>query len=134
MLEEYQWIPTKKIKWKPLRHLYAMVVVVCAFVIFRADTLGQAGTMYAAMFTGISMDALSWNALTQLFTPLFLVVFFAAIVACTPILPFVQRKVKGHRLELVCQSSSYVVTFLLLILCILNLSVSAYNPFIYFRF
>ena len=127
MLEEYQWIPTKKIKWKPLRHLYAMVVVVCAFVIFRADTLGQAGTMYAAMFTGISMDARSWNALTQLFTPLFLVVFLAAIVACTPILPFVQRKVKGHRLEL-------VVTFLLLILCILNLSVSAYNPFIYFRF
>ena len=134
MLEEYQWIPTKKIKWKPLRHLYAMVVVVCAFVIFRADTLRQAGTMYAAMFTGISMDARSWNALTQLFTPLFLVVFLAAIVACTPILPFVQRKVKGHRLELVCQSSSYVVTFLLLILCILNLSVSAYNPFIYFRF
>ena len=134
MLEEYQWIPTKKIKWKPLRHLYAMVVVVCAFVIFRADTLGQAGTMYAAMFTGISMDALSWNALTQLFTPLFLVAFLAAIVACTPILPFVQRKVKGHRLELVCQSGSYVVTFLLLLLCILNLSVSAYNPFIYFRF
>ena len=134
MLEEYQWIPTKKIKWKPLRHLYAMVVVVCAFVIFRADTLGQAGTMYAAMFTGIFMDALSWNALTQLFTPLFLVAFLAAIVACTPILPFVQRKVKGHRLELVCQSGSYVVTFLLLILCILNLSVSAYNPFIYFRF
>ena len=134
MLEEYQWIPTKKIKWKPLRHLYAMVVVVCAFVIFRADTLGQAGTMYAAMFTGISMDARSWNALTQLFTPLFLIVFLAAIVACTPILPFVQQKVKGHRLELVCQSSSYVVTFLLLILCILNLSVSAYNPFIYFRF
>lgn len=134
MLEQYQWIPTKKMKWRPLRHIYAMLVVICAFVIFRADTLRQAGEMYAAMFTGISIDALSLSMFTQLLSPVFVVTFLVAIAACMPIVPTIQQRIKGHCLENIFQGGSYVLTFLLLILCILNLSVSAYNPFIYFRF
>ena len=134
MLEQYQWIPTKKMKWKPLRHIYTMLAVVCAFVIFRADTLGQAGEIYAAMFTGISIDALSLSAFTQLLSPAFIVTFLAALVACTPVIPAVRRRIKGTSCEGILHSGTYIVTLLLLILCILNLSVSAYNPFIYFRF
>ncbi len=134
MLEQFQWIPTKKMKWKPLRHIYTMLVVVCAFVVFRADTLSQAGEIYAAMFTGFSMDSLSLSVFTQILSPVFMITFAVSIIVCVPVVPFMKNWLWGHSLENAAEAASYVATLLLLLLCILSLSVSAYNPFIYFRF
>jgi alginate O-acetyltransferase complex protein AlgI len=134
MLEQMQWIPTKRMKWKPLRHFYTMLVVTLAFVIFRADSLSQAGQMYAAMFTGISVSGLSLSAFAQLLSPVLIVTLVAAIVGCMPVLPYVQNRLRNYRSMRIVQCTAYMATVPLLVLCIMNLSVSAYNPFIYFRF
>jgi alginate O-acetyltransferase complex protein AlgI len=134
MLEQMQWIPTKRMKWKPLRHFYTMLVVTLAFVIFRADSLSQAGQMYAAMFTGISVSGLSLSAFAQLLSPVLIVTLVAAIIGCMPVLPYVQNRLRNYRSMRIVQCTAYMATVPLLVLCIMNLSVSAYNPFIYFRF
>ena len=44
-------------RWpRPLRHGYALLTVLCLWVVFRADTLSDAGVMFAAMF-GLSAAA-----------------------------------------------------------------------------
>ena len=43
---------TKKKKWfRPLGHVYTMLVVIVGFVMFRADTLRQGFCVIAAMFS-----------------------------------------------------------------------------------
>ena len=49
MCEEKHWIPVHR-GWRVFNHIYTLLMVTVGFVIFRADTMGQAGTMLAAMF------------------------------------------------------------------------------------
>ena len=52
VLEDCGAIPVDKLKGKRIGQLYTLLVVVLGFTLFRADTLTQAGAMYAAMFSG----------------------------------------------------------------------------------
>ena len=55
-LEQAGWA-ARLARWpRPLRHGYALLVVLCLWVVFRADTLPDAGVMFAAMF-GLSAAA-----------------------------------------------------------------------------
>lgn len=65
--------------------------------------------------------------LLPLMTPLNIVVIFFAILLSAP----VKTKLEGNK---VLSKISWVVTPLLLVLCIMNLAGGTYNPFIYFRF
>ena len=55
VLEDCGAIPVDKLKGKRSGQLYTLLVVVLGFTLFRADTLTQAGAMYAAMFSGIGL-------------------------------------------------------------------------------
>mgnify|MGYP000006653856 FL=1 len=55
VLEDCGAIPVDKLKGKRIGQLYTLLVVVLGFTLFRADTLAQAGAMYAAMFSGIGL-------------------------------------------------------------------------------
>ena len=49
-LEQAGWA-ARLARWpRPLRHGYALLVVLCLWVVFRAETLPDAGVMFAAMF------------------------------------------------------------------------------------
>ena len=53
VLEDCGAIPVDKLKGKRSGQLYTLLVVVLGFTLFRADTLTQAGAMYAAMFSAL---------------------------------------------------------------------------------
>ncbi len=133
-LEQYQRIPAKKIKWKPLAHIYTMLAVVLMFVVFRANSLPQAGTIYKAMFTCLPRSLSQLSAFTQLLTPTFIAVFVIAVIASAPVLPRLRSALQNKKYCPAVCTASYVLSLPLFILCVLKLSVSAYNPFIYFRF
>ena len=133
MLESYKLLNTEK--WfKPLRHIYAMLVTVLAFVFFRADTLGEACRFIGHMFnpTGITSEK---NAmfLSQI-TPVYIIMFVAAVVFSMPVWQTLRSKVKSKELLLYGETGSYVISLVLLAMCIITLSSASYNPFIYFRF
>lgn len=115
-----------------LGHIYAVLVVMVGFVFFRADTLSQGffwvKEMFAGPFTSNVSDAV-WNELMllPLMNPLNICVLIAGVILSAPL----KEKLQKYS---VLDKISWVVTPLLLILCIMNLAGGTYNPFIYFRF
>jgi alginate O-acetyltransferase complex protein AlgI len=49
LLESYGIIRTDKM-WKPLRHIYTLLIVILSFVLFRADNFNQALDFLGSMF------------------------------------------------------------------------------------
>jgi len=123
-LEYKNLIPLKN---KVFAHIYTMFVVLCGFVIFRADTVGQAVHILGAMLTGFCADAAELVLIAKLLTPYNLVCILAAFVLSAPISRWLAARIR-HQMVV------YAASMLLLILCIMNLAANSYNPFIYFRF
>jgi alginate O-acetyltransferase complex protein AlgI len=124
----------------PLRHAYALLVVMAGWVFFRADTLTGATAMLAAMAGGggsvPATYAPAWYWNTEV-----LLAFLAGVVGATPILPALARRLARSDEEagigtLGWQGSlAAVVALLTIFSASLMLSAArSYNPFIYFRF
>ena len=129
-------------------HVYTMLVVLIGTVIFRADTLPFAFRYIGRMFTGFDQSAVSLSFAVQRLTPLFLVMFAAAVFFSGPFRKIAERipaltgrPVRGKDLaeKTICtgpvvECVLYVLAFVLLLWCLIRLSGGSYNPFIYFRF
>lgn len=133
LLEEY--LPIRKLP-KPIGIVYTLLVVTVAFVLFRADSFAQGGTIIAQMFTGWHFEYACVELAMRQLTPLFIATFAAAIVAATPIKGAIERKIDAlpDSSAAALEVASYVFAFVLLALSMLALSGGGYNPFIYFRF
>ena len=121
-----------------MQHLYVILVVVNAWVFFRAETLeyalrylgimygiGSAGTMYPYIYIGLDYE--------------FYATLTAALLLAAPLYPAMVRLVEQADIEY--QPVSVAISLakccffgLLLLFTTLNLANGAYNPFIYFRF
>ena len=134
LLEEY--LPIRKLP-KPVGWVYAMLVVMLAFVLFRADTFEQGLHFLSQMFVG-------WGPLTSeaqvllmgQLTPLFLFTLVLGAVGSFPWLPKLKERLATlsvpaqHRADALAS----VACLGLLVLCLVTLAGGAYSPFIYFRF
>lgn len=120
-------LPIKKCKIRWLRQFYAVLEAVLAFVIFRAESMAQAGRMFGMMFTGVEFTPENVSNCVSILNPLYLVTLIFGLVCAVPV-----KKKLEHSEGL--QRLSYVICMGLLALCICRLSADAYNPFIYFRF
>lgn len=128
MLEQY--LPKcEKRSWilSIVKHIYTVLVVCVGFVFFRAETLSQGFFFVKEMFTGFHYEAAAMNFALSNLTPMVLVMFAAAVLFAMPVRKGVE-KTKGY------QGASYVISILLLVLCMMSLASNSYNPFIYFRF
>ena len=125
VLEDCGAIPVDKLKGKRIGQLYTLLVVVLGFTLFRADTLAQAGAMYAAMFSGIGLHWLGTAAVWAKFTPAFALTLCLALLLCTP----VAREHTPKR-----ENVTFIGSLALLLLCMMYLAAGSFNPFIYFRF
>ena len=132
LIESY--IPKIKIP-KFIKHIYLLLVVTVGFVIFRADNISHGIFMIEKMFTGFDFTPTSMSVFIGEMTPLFITSLIVAIVASLPLKNFVNSIVsKSEKTMIVYNSALYVISFELLVLCMLNLASGSYNPFIYFRF
>ncbi len=129
MLEEYvPFIRKKGGRVKEIAgHLYALFVVLIGFVFFRAESMEQGIFWIREMFTGMHFDRTSMILCMSLLTPVHLAAFAAGMVGSVPI----KKRMECRSLW---QMASWLVTPLIIILCMLNLAGGTYNPFIYFRF
>ena len=111
--------------------LYTMLVVLVGWVFFRAETLADAMEYLKCMFTfggGIT------NGMAQ-FDNLSFFITVAAIILCVPVYPFIKSKIEktecGKKVSFIIEA---VLAAALLVLSVIFLTGSGYNPFIYFRF
>lgn len=131
LLEEI--LPIRKLP-KILGHIYTILVVSTGFVIFRAETFLQGAFIIGKMFAGWSFTEGQMAFAIEQLTPVFLIMFLAALVGCVPAGPYIRQKISGTRIEGILQPVSYILSVPLLVLCMCNLASGSYNPFIYFRF
>ena len=121
-LEDF--VPAGRSLWRSIAgRIYTFFVVLVGFVLFRAETLGKAGTMLIAMFTDWSCSVSDLAGVLRFCTPYFVVVLLVCVVASIwkPKFAFPV-------------SFSNVLTLILLLLCLLTVASATYSPFIYFRF
>lgn len=115
---------TEKLSW--FAHIYTMLIVTLAWVIFRADSLSSAGLYFAHLF-GVKGKVFDTEFVEYLKGSWTILCF--AFIGCTPVFRKVMTKIK--------EKAGWVESIWLLIVFVLSLLqvISAsYNPFIYFNF
>ncbi len=125
------------VRW--VRQALTWVLVVLAFVIFRADTVSSAFRYIGAMFAGVNFGAAAMTVFVNHLTPVNLIILLCCFLS--------MRRWKFGKYTFgeaalgenglypsVVQAGRCVVSVILLGLCMMSLASNAYNPFIYFRF
>ncbi len=123
---------------RTLGHLYTMLVVTLAFVVFRADTFGQALQVLQAMLVGWDAQHMGASAarvlLWQQLTPTTLAALAVGVACALPVAPKVQAwaeaTLQPGTQQLLLDGFALVAG----IVCAATLASGTYNPFIYFRF
>ncbi|MCX6274040.1 MAG: MBOAT family protein [Bacteroidetes bacterium] len=128
--------------WKPLRHLYTLLVVLIGWVFFRADTFEQAFSYTAKLFSFagnkgfaeaafyINSEVLLYLIIALIFSTALPKKSYLLLKKYTMQMPSLAKQVFNN-LQYLFSNVSLLCIF---ILCVLYLATSSYNPFIYFRF
>ncbi len=122
---------------KPFRHLYALLIVINAWVFFRVETLLDAFQYLQVMYgfgDALALHPYIWIKMDiSFFTSL-----IAAIILVTPLYKFLKRNISLIEFNSLayCMISLIRIGFfgILFLFSITHLSAGSYNPFIYFRF
>lgn len=118
------------------RHFYTIFVTIIAFVFFRADTLTDACRFIGRMFVP-DFGSVGHTLFMKELTPMYLMMLAAAAIFSMPVIRTASAKLQSSgksKAAGAAEDASYVVSLILLGLCIVTLSSASYNPFIYFRF
>jgi alginate O-acetyltransferase complex protein AlgI len=131
--------------WLPIRHGYALVIVMVGWVFFKADTLPHALNFLSAMAGFGQGLGIRYSTGIYLNNEVKLVLL-AAVLASMPIIPMLIRvrdrvaSVENGRgwlawlVEPVFAFTPVVTLLALLVVSAMLLAAGTYNPFIYFRF
>lgn len=125
--------------WKPVQHLYLLLVVIVSWVFFRSDTLSD-----AINYLGAMTDLASWHSMelqiAKVTTNESAYIFILGIIFSMPIYQWIKKHLSAitSSKNITIISLLYAPKFLfltsILFLSILKIASSTYNPFIYFRF
>jgi alginate O-acetyltransferase complex protein AlgI len=129
-----------------LGQTYTVLVVLAAWVLFRADTLPEAGTIYRAMLGLAHRSAGALNAVALLDRQA-RIVLLAGLIGATPALAWTTRdwraRLAQHRGvtllaaadgSLTLQGLRLMLLGTVLLGALISIASTSYNPFIYFRF
>lgn len=125
----------KKMKSTLLKHVYTLLVVNAAWVVFRADDLFQAGRFYMNML-GLNHNGFFSDTAAMLLRENW-VFFLLGIVFCTPIARNMNEMLYERPDSVVNKVYTFcypIVMLLILVISVSYLASGTYNPFIYFNF
>lgn len=144
MLEKLLWGKTMQ-KIPVVRHLYTMLAVIVGWVIFRADTLAEAGQMLYAMAGGYGLGTgnVTYVMILERSSAggVFLLAMAAGILLSADVPTKVRRAFSAYvtssntpALRTAAETAGCVLSVGLLVLSVASIASGSYNPFIYFRF
>lgn len=111
--------------WSPLQHMYTMVLVMFGWVLFRANTLNYA-IKYIYTMMGFNCTSLI-DSKAIYYISEYIAEITIAIITSVPIYPLIDSKIDGCFIK-------PIIIMVLMIICVIYLITSTFNPFIYFRF
>lgn len=119
--------------WRPLRHLYVMLVVAVGWVFFRCDTLPAARRFLQTMAGAGDTRSALLPVEAFLTTEAGLALAAGAVLATMPAWRLLTTR-EGALSSAPARVLGHAALLLILALCLLEVSGGAYNPFIYYRF
>ncbi len=139
ILETAGIIAIEKVKWKWVKHVYTLLIVILLFVIFRADSISYGLEYIKVMFTGFDFSVAKTMVGLEFIDVFTVILFILACVGSTNIVERISIKLEGIRIVnerkyRMLERASYVIVMVFFVIDILFLASNAYNPFIYFRF
>ncbi|MGM0876430.1 MAG: MBOAT family O-acyltransferase [Bacillota bacterium] len=122
--------------WRPIQHLYVILIFMVGWVFFRADNFSYSFDYLKIMFGG-GTNHLSQE--TFLYIADNWIVLFLGILFSMPVYPWLSKEIQGiaQRSKVlllskdVLSSGMYLLLMFIVTMYLVN---STYNPFIYFRF
>ena len=115
--------------WWPVRHAYALIVVMIGWVFFRADTLTHAGAFLRSMF-GLGGQSLLYPVERYATPAVVSALVVGVLLATLPAQEMIARIARGTAVRV----AGNAMLLCLLALSMLGIAGGAYNPFIYYRF
>ena len=128
--EKFWWGKALERAPSPLRHLYAMVIVVLGWVLFRCEGLSAVGSYLGAM---VGLSGAGWGQALY-FLRQYGVFLAVGVVASLPVKDALRAALQRRKAERTIQWGSALAGLALLGLSFLQLISSTANPFIYYRF
>lgn len=126
--------------WRPLQHLYTLLLVIIGWVFFRSESLIQAVRYLESMMGVTDADGIKYYALFYCDLKTVLTLIMGCLLA-TPSAKWLgtklYRRIENSRcfaFQLVLSNGYYCLLVILFLLSVSCLAAGTYNPFIYFRF
>jgi len=129
--------------WRPVRHGYAVLVVACGWVLFRADTVAHALAVYAAMLDPMRAEG-SGDSVAVHVDATVLTAMLAGVLAAMPLADWVRAwrarliaptaTTGARRLDGALALAELVALVVLFVTSAAASAAHTYNPFIYYRF
>jgi alginate O-acetyltransferase complex protein AlgI len=117
-----------------LQHTYTLLVVMAGWVLFRVESLADAGVYFSAL-AGFAEGSNLVRPLAMYCTPDRILALVVGCIAAMPVLPWTRAVLARHgRGQVFVEWGSLAGHAALLYACAVMLSAQTYNPFIYFRF
>ncbi len=137
LLEKY--VILKALEYLPgmIRYVYSMVLILFGWVIFEADSIGEAGKYFKALLGGNGWGIHSDTVIYMLYTGLFFMILL--IIGATPLPALIWKKMEkklsgGRRGIVLCSLIKNMGYMVLMLVSTAYLVEQSYNPFLYFRF
>ena len=108
---------------------YTILFVILGWVIFRAESIGDAMYYLGSMF-GLTGNVFADGMFTGWFTQN-MILLAIGIVLCTPLFRWLKEKTKNSNIVGFAKAGGLICLF---VLSVASLVSSSYNPFIYFNF
>ena len=109
--------------WRPIRHIYALILIVIGWAIFRAHDMGYFFGMLKTMFFVNGNPILNDKTVYNLLEFKYAIIICA--IASLPLKDYILVK---------NEKTKYVLSFAVFIVAIVCMLSNSFNPFIYFRF
>ncbi|NCC73917.1 MAG: MBOAT family protein [Sphingobacteriia bacterium] len=126
----------------PFQHIYTLLVVTLAWVLFRAENVSFAGSYYKALF-GLNASIPNVMVLIKTMNFEFYLFLLLSILSASGLLSKANEKIeltlssytgKNNLLPEIYRSLQHIILVVILVICSLYLITNTYNPFIYYRF
>lgn len=137
VLEGNTKLDINRVRFRWIRYIYTMLIVICGFVMFRADTVSQGCFILGQMFSFTANPVGTMLATAEL-TPYLIAAFAAGILLIIPWKRLLQKEIERCGETGKTKNAAWILSgsglLICLLFCMIRLASDAYNPFIYFRF
>jgi alginate O-acetyltransferase complex protein AlgI len=123
--------------WRPLQHIYVLLMLFITLVMFRNENLAyMLNTLKVMVGFGSSISLPLWSYIDYKV----IVAGVVGVVFSMPVVPYFKKMIiqsqenKQRKTHFLLILIYYTIYFVLVILCFQELTVTGKNPFIYFRF